>query len=436
MQHQPIRIEETTISCNLSELSTIDITLVNQTAHEVLWDQLVRQYHYLGYTKMFGPRVKYLATVQNRPIAAISYNRATLKVGARDCFIGWDETLKQQHLHQVVCQNRFLILPWVKVKNLASHLLSRTLRLLKEDWQSLYGTTPFLVETFVEKDRFLGTCYKAAGWKCLGQTRGHAKQGSTYRYHGRHKIVFVKVLDHRFRRQLGVNSRPLPIVEKKGRGQTMLLSVPDYDPDILKACGLKDTDIPAVAQMLKNYLDLYRPCYTRSDQKRLADTFIKGLLSDLERKSLEPVALRYSQHANVRSLQMFFKKGAFDDERMLTIYQQTLFSHIGDEDGMLSVDGSDFQKKGTNSVGVARQHCGILGKTENCQAGVFLGYSSRKGYGLLDRRLYLPQKWFSPEYEQLRKECAVPEDLTFSTKNQLATMMIQKITENGHIPYK
>ncbi len=292
------------------------------------------------------------------------------------------------------------------------------------------------METFVDSDRFQGTCYKACGWQALGKTRGFAKAGNTYYYHGRRKIVFVKILDHRFREQLDVIPRPLPTEKKKGRDHTMMLSVPDYDPDILKTCGLTETDIPEVAEMLQTYLETYKPCYKRSDQKRLADTFIKGLLSDLDRKSIEPIALRYNEYTSVRSLQMFFKKATFDDDKMLSIYHSNLLGLIGEKDGMLNVDGSDFPKKGTNSVGVARQHCGVLGKTDNCQAGVFLGYSSTKGYGLLDRRLYMPEKWFSPEYVLLRKKCAVPEDLAFYTKNQLAAMMIQEVTEKGNIPYK
>ncbi len=216
----------------------------------------------------------------------------------------------------------------------------------------------------------------------------------------------------------------------------MILSKPDYDPNILKACGLDQADIVTVSKMLDLYLKKYQPCYKRSDQKRLTDTFIKGLLSDLDRKSIEPVALRYSGPKGVRCMQMFFKNATFDDAKMLEIYQQQMSSLIGEESGMLNVDGSDFPKKGTNSVGVARQHCGILGKTENCQAGVFLGYSSKKGYGLLDRRLYIPQKWFSDEYAKLRKECAVPEDLAFHTKIQLASMMLHQVIASEKFPFK
>jgi SRSO17 transposase len=422
----------------LQELEPINIILANNTSFESTWDRLVRCYHYLGYTKMYGPRLKYLAIARDEPLAALSFNRAVLKVGVRDRYIGWDETLKKQYLERVVCNNRLLILPWVHVPNLASHLLSRTLRLLKENWQLLYGPSVFMVETFVDISRFKGTCYKAAGWHYLGETRGFAKSGKGYYYHGNRKAVFVKVLDHNFRNQLGVqpDCRPLQIRQAKGRGTKMILAKPDYDPQILSSCGLAEDDLTTVTQMLEQYLDLFKPCYRRLEQKHQVDTFIKGLLSDLERKSIEPVALRYVGPAGVRTMQMFFKNSPLNDEMMLKIYQKQLAALIGDENGMLNVDGSDFPKKGKDSVGVARQHCGIMGKTENCQAGVFLGYSSSKGYGLLDRRLYMPQKWFSDEYGDLRKKCAVLENLAFKTKNELASEMINETASSGTLPFK
>ena len=428
---------ETTITyeCTLQDLKPIHLNLVNGTEDEALWDQLVREHHYLGYKKMFGPRVKYLAKAGENPIAAISYIRAVLRVAARDCFVGWNEVLKSQYLHQVLCQNRFLILPWVKVKNLASYLLAKSTSRLTSDWYRLYGATPFLVETFVDIQHFSGTCYKAAGWEMLGHTKGFSKTGEAYQYHGCPKQVFVKILDPSFRNRLGIMPRPLPM-KKQGRDHQMLLSKPDYDPEILKNCGLSETDITTIAKRLKNHLDAYNPCYKRNDQKRLTDTFIKGLLSDLDRKSIEPIALRYSNDANVRSMQMFFKQATIDDEQMLRIYQKKALALVGESTGMLNVDGSDFPKKGKNSVGVIRQHCGVLGKTENCQAGVFFGYSSSKGYCLLDRRLYMPKQWFTPEYESLRHECAVPENLSFQTKNQLALDMIHDIVNNSDVPYQ
>jgi SRSO17 transposase len=428
-----------TIRGEIGTFWPIQILLVNQTPLEQTWDQLVRNYHYLGYTKMYGPRIKYLAMHQDQPLAAISYNRAALKVGVRDRFIGWDETMKQQVLERIVCNNRFLILPWVQIPNLASHLLSRTLRCLREDWFRLYGVQLFLVETFVDRTRYVGTCYKAAGWQHLGDTQGFSKSGTTYTYHGNRKAVFVRVLDARFRKQLSLmpDSRPLQIRKAEtGRQTRMMLSTPDYDPHILEACGIQDDDVSMITDMLEAYLDHYGSCYKRSEQKHLADTFIKGLLSDLDRKSIEPVALRYTGDQGVRPLQLFFKNSTFDDDKMLAIFQQQLAALIGEEGGMINVDGSDFPKKGSNSVGVARQHCGILGKTDNCQAGVFVGYSSTKGYALVDRRLYMPQVWFTEAYDELRKQCAVPEDVAFRTKNQLASDMLQAIATDGCLPFQ
>lgn len=439
MDDHTASLDTTVISTKLQTLRPIRILLVNGTALERTWDQVVRRHHYLGYSKMYGPRIKYLALHQSRPLAAISYNRAALKVGVRDRYIGWDNALKQQHLGRVVCNNRFLILPWVHVPNLASHMLSCTLRRLREDWFDLYGTRLFLVETFVDPSRYKGTCYKAAGWTLLGETQGFAKVGNTYTYHGNRKKVFVKVLDSHFRKELGVkpDPRPLPIRKAEHReGIRMLLSKPDYDPHILEQCGIDDDDVSVVSDMLEQYLEQYRASYKRSEQKHLADTFMKGLLSDLERKSIEPIALRYSGANGVRPMQMFFKNATFDDEQMLDIYQQQLASLIGEEDGMLNIDGSDFPKKGKHSVGVARQHCGILGKTDNCQAGVFVGYSSTRGYGLVDRRLYMPEPWFTEDYARLREQCAVPEELAFRTKNELASDMLQTVASSGHFPFR
>jgi SRSO17 transposase len=423
---------------DIKDLVPVKLCLVNKTVQEETWDRLVRSYHYLGYKKMYGPRIKYLAMHCNQPLAALSFNRATLRVGVRDRYIGWDDGLKNEHLDRVVCNNRFLILPWVKIPNLASHILAQAIRRLPEDWFKLYGHRIFMVETFVDTAKFNGTCYKAAGFILLGQTQGFAKAGPNYTYHGKQKAVFIKVLDQEFHLELGTrpDPRPLRIRYAKGRGEKMILARPCYDPNILKACGLAQEDLNTVTEMLEDYLNLFKPCYRRSEQKNQVDTFITGLLSDLERKSIEPVALKYSGPDGVRTMQMFFKNSPFDDEMMLNLYQNQLSKLIGDEEGMLNVDGSDFPKKGPNSVGVMRQRCGIMGKTDNCQAGVFLGYSSVKGYGLLDRRLYIPQKWFGTDYEALRKQTAVPEDLTFQTKNELALSMINEAMAKLKLPYK
>ena len=211
---------------DIRDIMPVEILLVNKTELEATWDQLVRRYHYLGYTIMYGPRVKYLGLHQGEPIAAISFNRSALKVGVRDRFIGWDDELKQEHLKRVVCNNRFLILPWVRIPNLASHLLSQTLNHLRKDWLYLYGSKVFLVETFVDVARYSGSSYKADGWHCLGETQGFAKAGKNYCYHGNPKAVFVKVLDPDFRKALGCKRdlRPLQPRLAKGRGTEMMLA--------------------------------------------------------------------------------------------------------------------------------------------------------------------------------------------------------------------
>jgi SRSO17 transposase len=134
---------------------------------------------------------------------------------------------------------------------------------------------------------------------------------------------------------------------------------------------------------------------------------------------------------DVRGMQQFFSRSVLPDSALQTRYQELLAESITAPEGFLSVDGSDFAKKGGHSAGVARQHGGRLGKTENCQAGVFLSYASEKGYGLLDGQLYLPKGWFSPEYAERKKRCKIPENVAFQTKNQMATDMIKEIHEKG-----
>ncbi len=159
--------------------------------------------------------------------------------------------------------------------------------------------------------------------------------------------------------------------------------------------------------------------------------YVKGLLSNLARKTVEAIALQYSEKTGVRNLQLFFSQGKISQESLVGIHQQNAVELLGESNGMISVDGSDFPKKGKHSVGVSRQHCGILGKTENGQAGVFIGYSSSQGYTLLDRRLYMPKKWFDEDYRDRYEQCGVPEDLIFKTKNELALDMLKACRDRG-----
>lgn len=155
-------------------------------------------------------------------------------------------------------------------------------------------------------------------------------------------------------------------------------------------------------------------------------TYLQGLMSDLERKSIEPIALEFHGVSGVRNLQHYMQKGKWDEEVMHQQYLSLLVLLISSIDGMITIDESDFVKKGKESVGVDRQYCGRLGKTENFQAGIFLGYTSNRGYGLLDRQLYMPKVWFSDEYTERLDQCMVPEDINFMTKTEIASTLLKK----------
>jgi len=158
----------------------------------------------------------------------------------------------------------------------------------------------------------------------------------------------------------------------------------------------------------------------------------KGLLSDLERKSIEPIALRYVGPGKVRALQNFMSSpNAVDDEAMKMEYQRMLASEISMDGGMITADATDFVKKGKKSVGVARQYCGTRGKVDNCQSGVFAGYTSAIGYGIVDYRLYMPVSWMGAENKGRRDGCHVPEGLEFKTKVEQVLEMIHGIAQKG-----
>jgi hypothetical protein len=140
-----------------------------------LFKGLVGTYHYLGYQQAKGAQVKYLVRYRERPVACLSFGPAAFKVAARDQFIGWSVPQRQARLAWVVNNDRFLLLPWMEVPNLASWVLSRCVRRLRSDWQRIYQQDLVLVETFIEKDRFRGSCYAAANWTCIGESSGRGR---------------------------------------------------------------------------------------------------------------------------------------------------------------------------------------------------------------------------------------------------------------------
>jgi len=185
-----------------------------------------------------------------------------------------------------------------------------------------------------------------------------------------------------------------------------------------------------LVEELRAYHAIYSPLFQRREQREGAEKYLRGLLLEIPRKSIEPMvlALDGANAKAVRTLQLFISEGAWDDDAILQRHWQEVEQGLGEADGVLTLDGSDFLKQGQESVGVKRQYCGEVGKRANCQAGVFLGYASRKGYTLLDRRLYLPQEWVEDEtYAERRRRCGVPADMPFKTKPTLGWEMIQAV---------
>lgn len=200
--------------------------------------------------------------------------------------------------------------------------------------------------------------------------------------------------------------------------------------------------LPNIAELtasLKEYHAIFAPFFARREQKEWAETYLLGLLSPgMDRKSIEPMVLNLkgANENAVRCAQMFIGSGGWKDDPIRKRHWLEVETTLGEENGVLTLDGSDFPKQGKESVGVKRQYCGQLGKRANCQAGIFVGYASGKGYTLLDGRLYMPEEWFGKEYADRRKKCRVPEDVHFQTKNELSFEMIETMARDDTLRFR
>jgi SRSO17 transposase len=183
------------------------------------------------------------------------------------------------------------------------------------------------------------------------------------------------------------------------------------------------------------FQSVFHDCFARSESRAHFFDYMVGQLSQLERKSIEPMALHVAG-GTIRGLQRFISDVRWDEEQMLWNSHQLVAEELGDPEGILMFDETGFVKKGQDSVGVARQYCGTLGKVENCQVGVFAGYASRHGYALVDKRLFLPEVWLTEAYAPRRAQCHVPTEVTFQSKPQLAATMLQAIVRAGLLPLK
>lgn len=438
----PTKIQAKPIADKLGNLPPVSIKLISGSQQEPLWDHLVRTHHYLSYQKLIGHRLKYFACLGDQPVAALSWSAPALKLAARDQFIGWSDAQRKRHLSLLASNSRFLILPWVKVPNLASHVLSLNIERLNTDWQQRFNHRLLILETFVDGRYFNGTSYKAANWLHVGDTYGSGKQGKGYVYHGKAKEIYLYVVDPDFRSIIGCRQKAPclfhspPPTQIKVEALVMLLEHCRWHPQLVADLDLSESDVKAMARELIEFHQQFHDHYGRTEHHRLGLAYLSGLMSNAQAKSVEPIALELLDKASVRSLQMFMKNYRWDHQGMQRAHQRMLAQMIGRPDGMLTVDSCEFPKKGRESVGVARQYCGSLGKVENCQSGVFVGYSSNTGYGLLNCQLYMPESWFTKEQQPRRKANFVPQDLVFKTKLQIAGELVDQVTATGDLPIR
>src|SRR5262250_1176087 len=215
----------------------------------------------------------------------------------------------------------------------------------------------------------------------------------------------------------------LPACRTGGEG----FAIPTFD--------LVPSDVEEFMEELWAFQSTFHDCFARSEPRAHFFDYMVGQCSKLERKSIEPMALEV-EGGTIRGLQRFISDVVWDEEQMRWNYHQLVAEEMGDPDGVLMFDETGFVKKGKDSVGVARPYCGTLGKVENCQVGVFAGSASRHGYALVDKRLFLPEGWWTDAYAARRTQCNVPEELTFQSQPQLAAAMLEAMAHEGLLPFK
>lgn len=206
-----------------------------------------------------------------------------------------------------------------------------------------------------------------------------------------------------------------------------LYAVPKFDLD--------RNDVSDLAQELKGFHENFADCFQRSESRNNFYRYMAGQFCPLERKSIEPIAFAI-EGGKVRAMQRFVSDAPWDDEKIESKYRSLVNDDIGHPDGALIFDESGFVKKGDDSIGVARQYSGSIGKVDNCQVGVFAAYTSPHGYSIVDKRLYIPEHWFGDDYQERREKCLLPSEITFQTKPQLAAEMLRGIAKEKQLPFR
>jgi SRSO17 transposase len=441
---EPVKLSDPavrTLDGALHEYRPLHWELVSTVAQRRQWRELLARHHYLGAPELVGANLKYLVSGrQGELLGALGWQSAVQHLGCRDRLIGWTAAERARWLDHVVNNVRFLVLPWVKVPNLASVILSESVCLLQRDWLAHYGVPVWLVESFVDRQRFRGASYRAANWQALGWTRGFAKRQGHFVHHGQPKEVYVYIIQARMRRLVHEDlNQPLltrayllaqrlsEITKLHPRRTRMKQAKKSWKPKLPPEFKLSAEDVECVGRELSEFTQLFGETFGRTEPRELCELYLQGLLSNTERKNVEAMALQLDGPESVRNLQRFVSDYQWDESWLRQRHWELGAESLSDEQGVWSIDASEFAKKGKASVGVAPQYCGALGKTANCQSGVFICYGSPKGHALVDSRLYLPKCWFEPGWAQRRKQSRIPEEVSFQTKPQLAMELLQPL---------
>lgn len=199
---EPMLIDTTPMDGPLQALRPVEIQPVRRTNDEPLFNSLMEQYHYLNYEQPVGEHLKFLVWAQGRPVACLAWSSAPRHLGSRDRYIGWSAGARRRNIRFIAYNTRYLILPWVRVAHLASHILGKMASQLSQDWERMYGHPVYFAETFIDPGRFRGTCYRAANWKFLGLTTGRGKNDHTYKPNRPIKEVLGVPLTPQFRELL------------------------------------------------------------------------------------------------------------------------------------------------------------------------------------------------------------------------------------------
>ncbi|MDY0220575.1 MAG: DUF4338 domain-containing protein [Desulfobacterium sp.] len=199
----PATAPQDPLICPVNQLPNLQLHMVTK-ANSALWNEYIQRYHYLGYSPLPGAQLRYFITAGKQVVALTGFGAAAWQTAPRDQFIGWNSDQRKANLHLIVNNARFLILPWVQSKNLASKILSLMIRTLPDDWEKRYNIRPVLMESFVQKDRFAGTCYKASNWIKVGTTKGRGKLGPAGKISVPFKDIWMYPLDKKFRKLLKI----------------------------------------------------------------------------------------------------------------------------------------------------------------------------------------------------------------------------------------